>query len=165
MEEAVTRMNRRKYLLLVKGVLLFSVFGCLACIEMLQRRYVFATLDVGANREFRIWADTYIENCQRFFYEVSVNGQIISPQSFIDCYDKDPTFKLVYSSDRDLVGLVTNETPEVLLAIHDFASSATWPRLRDNDTYKEALIRGKRLRDSLQLDNPKMKLMLSDEVP
>ncbi len=159
------KWSRPKYLLLVGAGLVLSVFAYLACRPLLEGKYVVATLDAGSNREFRVWADRYIENCERFYYEVRVNGQVTSPVSFIDCQIEDPTFKLLYSSDRNLVGLITKETPEGLVAINDFAGGETWPRASDKDSFEETLNRGRRLRDRLKLDNPQMNLLLSSEVP
>jgi hypothetical protein len=156
---------KRKYLLLIVGILLLSLLGYLAYILFVQEQYVVTTLDAGANREIRIWSDTYFENCQRFYYEVRVNGQVTSPTSFIDCQHEVPKFRLLYSKDRNLVGIVEDARPEILVVIIDFASGETWPRGNDKDSWEEKLSRGRRLKDRLKADNPQMNLALSDEVP
>src|SRR6266581_5714075 len=61
------KWSKRKYLLLITGILLLSVLGYFAYILFVQEQYVATTLDAGANREIRIWSDTYFENCQRFY--------------------------------------------------------------------------------------------------
>jgi hypothetical protein len=38
-----------------------------------------------------------MENCQRSYYEVRVNGKVTSTMSFIDCQDEELAFKLLYS--------------------------------------------------------------------
>lgn len=156
---------RPKNLILVGAILLFSVFASLAYVLFVQGRYVVATLDAGSNREFLIWKDIYFENCQKFFYEIRVNGNVTSPPSFIDCQYEEPTFTLIYSKDRDLVGIVKNESPEVLVAINDFTSGETWPRAGDRDSWEVTLARGRRLKDRLKSDHPQLNLALSDEVP
>jgi hypothetical protein len=156
---------KRKYLLLIVGILLLPLLGYLAYILFVQEQYVLTTLDAGANREIRIWADTYFENCQRFYYEIRVNGQVTSPISFIDCRNEEPKFRLLYSKDRHLVGVVEVARPEILVVINDFASGETWPRGNDKDSWEEKLSRGRHLKDRLNADNPQMNLALSDEVP
>ena len=156
---------KRKYLLLPIAVLSLSLPGYLACELVNQGRYVVATLDAGSSREIRIWADVYMENCQRFYYEVRVNGQRTVPISFIDCQSEEPSFNLLHSQDRNLVGVVETRRPEVLVAINDFASGETWPRANDKDSWEEKLVRGRRLRDRLKADHPNSNLALSDEVP
>jgi hypothetical protein len=156
---------KRKYLLLIVGILLLSLLGYLAYILFVQEQYVVTTLDAGGNREIRIWADTYFENCQRFYYEIRVNGQVTSPISFIDCQYEEPKFRLLYSKDHNLVGVVEVARPEILVVINDFASGETWPRANDKDSSVEKLSRGRRLKDRLNADNPQMNLALSDEVP
>ena len=153
-----------KYLLLA-AVLLLSLAGYLACTLSNQGRFVVATLDAGSSREIRIWADVYMENCQRFYYEVRVNGQATVPLWFIDCQSEEPSFDLLPSQDRNLVGVVETRRPEVLVAINDFTSGETWPRANDKDSWEETLIRGRRLRDKLKADHPHLNLALSDEVP
>lgn len=154
-----------KYLLLVAASLVFSVLAYLAYVLLVQQRNVVATLDAGSNREFILWADTYVEDCQTFLYEIRVKGEVTSPLSFIDCRDDEPTFKLLYSKNRSLVGLVENESPEVLLAINDFVSGESWPRANDRDSREEMLNRGRRLRNRLKADHPQLTLVLRDEVP
>ena len=156
---------RSRYLLLVGASLVFSVLAYLAYVLFVQQKYVVTTLDAGSNREVILWADTYVENCQRFYYEIRVNDQVTSPISFIDCRDEAPRFKLLYSKDRSLVGLVEKERPEVLVAINDFTSGETWPRANGSDSWEEKLNRGKRLRDRLEADYLHINLALSDEVP
>jgi hypothetical protein len=142
------------------GVLLLLLSA--ACIE---QRYVVATLHAGSSREIRIWADVYMENCQRFYYEVRVNGQPTVPISFIDCQSEKPIFNLLHSQDRNLVGVFETGRPEVLVAIVDFTSGETWPKANDKDSWEETLIKGRRLRDRLKADHPHLNLALSDEVP
>src|SRR6266700_4491561 len=146
------KWSKRKYLLLITGILLLSVLGYFAYILFVQEQYVATTLDAGANREIRIWSDTYFENCQRFYYEVRANGHVTSPISFIDCQYKEPKFRLLYSKDRNLVGVVEDTRPEILVAINDFASGETWPRGNDKDSWEEKLNRGRRLKDRLKAD-------------
>ena len=153
-----------KYPLLLAAVLLLSLSGYLAC-GFRQPSYVFTTLDAGSNREIRIWADVYFENCVRYYYEVRVHGQTTVPISFIDCHSEDPTFNLLHSKDRNLVGVIETRRPEVLVAINDFTSGETWPRANDKDSWEETLIRGRRLRDGLKADHPHLNLALSGEVP
>jgi hypothetical protein len=148
--------------LLPEAVLLLSLSGYLGCH---QQRNVVATLDAGSSREIRIWADVYIENCQRFYYEVRVHSQPTVPISFIDCQSEEPTFNLLHSHDRNLIGVVESRRPEVLVAINDFASGETWPRASDKDSWEEKRIRGRRLRDRLKADHPHLTLALSDEIP
>ena len=156
---------RSKHLFLLGALLVFSVFAYLAYVLFVQERYVVATLDAGSNRVLLIWKDSYFENCQKFFYEVRVNGDVTSPPSFIDCQYEEPTFTLIYSKDRNLVGVVKNESPEVLVAINDFTSGETWPRAGDRDSWEVTLARGRRLKDRLKADHPQLNLALSDEVP
>ena len=50
------------------------------------------------------------------------------PQRFIGSGDDDGTivFRLVYSKDRNLVGLIEESSPNIIYALHDFASGGTW---------------------------------------
>jgi hypothetical protein len=156
---------RRKYLLLAAATILVSALGYLAYILFVQEQYVVTTLDAGQDREVVIWADRYVENCQPFYYEVKVSGRITSPMSFISCSWEEPPFKLLSSKDRNLVGVVDGERPEVLLVLHDFASGETWPRGKDSDDWRVNSDRGRRLRDRLRADHPQLSLALSGEVP
>ena len=156
---------RPKHLLLVGVGLLLSSFAYLAYVLFVQGRYVVAALDAGPNRAVLIWKDIYFENCQKFYYEIRVSGHVTSPPFFIDCQYEEPTFTLIYSKDRNLVGVVKSESPEVLVAINDFSSGETWPRGNDRDSWKETLSRGRRLKDRLKADHPQLNLALSDDVP
>jgi hypothetical protein len=161
------KWSKRQRLLLIAGILLPFVLlsGYLAYLLFVQERYVVATLDAGSRREIRIWGDRYIENCQPLYYEVRVDGRVVSPLTFIDCKYREPTFRLLYSKERNLVGVIEDERPEVILAINDFDSGETWPAAKAGDSWEAKLRIGRRLKDRLGADNPQLKLKLSDEAP
>jgi hypothetical protein len=74
-----------------------------------------------------------------------------------------PVFTLVYSKDRNVVGIIEESSPSILYAIHDFGSGETWPG-SDRSRERSSPI-GIRLRDRLQADIQNNNLMLSDDVP
>jgi hypothetical protein len=155
----------RKYLIVLAAVVVFSFIGYIAYYLFIEEQFVAARLIVDANREIIIWADSYSENCQPYYYEVKENGIAMSLMYSIGCNKDDANFKLLFSRDRKIVGVVEEERPEELLAIIDFGKGESWPREKYNDKWEEVQERGRRLRDRLKAENPQMKLMLRDEVP
>ena len=79
-------------------------------------------------------------------YEIHENGEMVVPTTHLaGCCGPDAKFKIVWSCDKTIVGLVRTDRAGLLIA-HDFASGATWPRGRADA-----------LRDILQEDNPETK--------
>jgi hypothetical protein len=144
---------------------LILVVGYIAYKLFIQQTYVVANLDAGSNRRITILADTFYDNGQSFYYVVEKDGRLTVPQYFIGGGDDDGTmrFKLIYSKDGNLVGVIEEHNPNIIYALHDFHTGETWPgsdRFSDRG-YQMAL----RLRDRLQADIPNTVLVLSDEVP
>lgn len=144
---------------------LILVVGYLAYKLFIQQTYVVANLDAGSNRKINILADTFYDNGQAFYYDVEENGKETVPKYFIGGGEDDGTmrFKLIYSKDRNLVGVIEEDNANIIYALHDFHSGETWP---GSDRFSAAGSQtGLRLRDRLQVDVQNTVLVLSDDVP
>src|SRR5262245_38972689 len=130
------RLLNRKFLITLAAIIVFSLVGYIAYILFTEEQYVAATLNVDQNREIIIWADSYSENCEPYYYEVKENGIVTSTIHFIGCNKDDPNFKLLFSRDRKIVGVIETEAPEELLAIHDFGTGESWPSGNLNDKWE-----------------------------
>ena len=122
-------------------------------------------IELGNGRSILILTSDEAFETPAWYYEVHVNGQIIVPMTFLyGACCSDDKYEVLSSRDNNVVGLVLTKRPNELIAAHNFASGASWPRGRDTDTILQRLERGRTLRDVLQADNPPGKLILSDEV-
>jgi hypothetical protein len=161
----MTKFSRSKLTLALLLAVLVLTLGYVAYALLIQQTYVVANLDAGSNRQITILADIFYDNGQAFYYDVSGDGRLIVPKHFIGGGDDDGTirFKLIYSKDRNLVGVIEEHNPNIIYALHDFHSGETWPgsdRFSDSGSQ-----RGLRLRDRLQADIQDTVLMLSNNVP
>lgn len=156
----------------------FSIIILIVCLvlytrpEQVQRGYMSYTverrIDAGSGRTITILGDTTPFEIPAWYYEIDAGKQLVATTflSRAACYPyRNFRYKLLTSSDRELVGVVCENRPDVLLVLYDFASGESWPRGHPSDTYEITLARGRRLKDRLQAENPEPKLALSDEVP
>jgi hypothetical protein len=161
----MTKFSRSKLTLALLLAVLVLTLGYVAYALLIQQTYVVANLDAGSNRQITILADIFYDNGQAFYYDVSGDGRLIVPKHFIGGGDDDGTirFKLIYSKDRNLVGVIEEHNPNIIYALHDFHSGETWPGSdRFSDSGSQT---GLRLRDRLQADIQDTVLMLSNNVP
>lgn len=162
-------MSRRKTILF--SVIVLAVCYVLATREDVVRRgqtdyYVEKTLDVGHTRSIVILRDATPFEIISWCYEIHVANEIVVPTTRLGgCCNpgEGPSFEILSSRDRNLIGLVWTKYPHILLVAHDFASGTTWPR-QGNGTFEISLEAGRRLRDRLEADNPGRRLILSEEA-
>ncbi len=100
-----------------------------------------------------------------FFESDKIRGfvTLVVPRTYITgCCRRDetPEFKLLFSRDRNLVGVVWAKRSGVLLLLHDFTTGENWPR--DEDATGEIKSdRGTRLRDRPNADIPPLEIDVS----
>ena len=92
-----------------------------------------------------------------WYYEVNVDGQVAVPTTFLYncCHGAgDSDFTTLYTRDGNVVGLVWDRRPGVLLMTHDFTTGENWPGGREHGWG--------RLRDRLKADHPGLRLGLNE---
>ena len=73
-----------------------------------------------------------MEVSQSIYYQVKVDQKIVIPLCMI-CAGHDRgqlKFKTLLAKDGDLVGIFEQKFPQEILAIHDFKSNNSWPRMK-----------------------------------
>ena len=156
-------MSRRKTIT-ISIILLILCYLLYTRYERVQRGKtdfaVVARIEAGPDRSITILLDDTPFEIPGWCYEINQGQQVVVPTTMLQrCCVGNPKFKLLTSTNRALVGLVSEKRPNLIFVLHDFDSGETWPR-GDSDS------RGRRLRDRLQADNPQISnLALSSEVP
>lgn len=142
-------MSRRKTIIF--SIILLAICFVLATNpERVQRGDETYTVeykfDLGDGRTILILLKEEYFEIPSWAYEIHVNGEMVVPTTHLQgCCGSHPQFKIVWSCDKRIVGLVRTDNFGLLIA-HDFVSGATWPRGR-----------AETLRQILQEDNPDTK--------
>ena len=126
-----------------------------------------AALEAGPGRVIKISKAMEWEVTRPFYYEVEVGGRVVVPRTYMTgCCRRQgaPEFGLLFSEDRDLVGVVWAERPGVLLLLHDFSTGENWPMSEGHDAGEKGSDMGSRLRDRLRADHPHLRPELSWRV-
>ena len=128
--------------------------------------YEVQTFDLGKGRSIEIFASENVEVSQSFYYQVKVDQKITIPL-FRICGGHDRgqlKFKTLLAKDGDLVGIFEQKYPQEILAIHDFKSNASWPRMlsgynspEEHEEYGAALLK------DLQAEHEDIQLKLGHE--
>jgi hypothetical protein len=158
-------MSRRKTIT-ISIILLIFCYVLYTRYERVQRGNtdfaVVTRIEAGSGRSITILLDDTPFEIPSWCYEINQGQQVVVPTTMLQrcCgQERNPKFKLLTSTDRTLVGLVSEKRPNVIFVLHDFDSGETWPR-----GGSESL--GRRLRNRLQADNPQISnLALSSELP
>jgi len=84
------------------------------------------------------------------------------PMTFLpNCCHGGGGFTTLRTRDGNVVGLVRDGRPEMVLMLHDFATGENWPR-EGPGGWQATSPRGERLRDGLSADHPGLRLVLND---
>ena len=163
-------MSKRK-------TIIFTIIIAIVCLvlysrpELVQRDRtsfeVVTRIDAGPGRNITMLRDATPFEIPGWFYEINVGEQIVVPTTYLSgaCRsDRASDYKLLTSKDHNLVGLVCEKCPEILLVVHDFTSGETWPRSLMDDQIADTIRRGRSLRDRLHIDHPQTRLILSHDA-
>ena len=165
---AKTRMLPNMMEEIFKDLFLFLsiavLFSVSSCSSMLKKRQSVAAIDIGAGRVIVIKADIFSDSSQGYYYEVRVNGVIMVPEYFICASrgEKNHHFSVLSSSDGNLIGVIIDAQPNVVIAMHDFNSGRTWPGRSASESWEQNHNKGIVLLQDLQKDSPAGKLSLSE---
>ena len=137
-------MSRRKTI--VFSIIVLAICFVLATREETVRRgqtdyYIENKLDLGEGRSIVILKDATPFEIISWCYEIHMNGQIVVPTTRLGgCCNpgEKPQFEILWSRDRNIVGLVGTRFPHILLVAHDFRTGSTWPRQVDG-TFQTAI--------------------------
>jgi hypothetical protein len=151
----------RKYMILICIVFTLFLFTHKLYVFLSQEQVIFSKLNVKSNRDIIIWTDTFYDNCQRYYYQ-SRNNEVVTPQKFIGCNKTKAHFSLVLSKHQNIVGIVEDENPELVLAVHNFESGGNCSRGKEDDKWEIVMEERKCLLDRLKEANPQKKLFLRD---
>jgi len=161
--------KKSKTILIVTALCLTSVYLIYARVLCKLEEYcVVKTIDAGPDRTIMIMRRFFSNFGRPLYYQVAAGDRVVVPMTFIwGCCGRDwsPRFKVLYSKDRNLVGLVSEKRPTVLLMLHDFRTGENWPRAKNSEPGEKSLERGVLLRDRLKSDHPELALELSHLVP
>ena len=151
-------MPGRTLILIALLILLCVTCSCYERVRRDGRAYAVQTrIDAGQGRSITILTiDEFLEE-SAWYYEINADGKVAVPMTFLYncCYDSRAGFTTLYTSDRNIVGLVWDRRPDVLLMLHDFTTGENCPR------HREQIWCG-RLRDRLKADNPGLRLELNE---
>jgi hypothetical protein len=115
-----------------------------------------AELDAGNGRGIKITG----RGCWDYrdlSYEVKDQSTVVSPKYMFGLDTGEyHTYSLVHAENKSLVGVLDITTkPFRLIAIYDFRSGDSWPRLRENESYDDAQQRKWPIMfQKLSLENP-----------
>ncbi len=154
--------TNRKYTLLTFMILALLLFAYNIYIFLLQEQVVFSKLNVQSNRDIIIWVNTFYDNCLGYYYE-SRNSKVTTPKKFIGCNKVGAHFSLLVSKDQNIVGIVEDEKPELVLAVHDFEFGETCLREKEDDKWAIVIKKRRCLLDRLKEANPQRKLFFRDD--
>jgi len=96
---------------------------------------------------------------------VKVDGKVVIPL-FMICSTLDHgqlDFQALLARDGDLVGVFEKEHPQEILAVHDFKTNASWPRVLSYNSTDEYYQFGKALLQQLQAEHPNLELKLGSD--
>ena len=144
-------------------ILLAAVFALL--VSSCSRTKTIARLDAGSGTQIVVSADNWWEVSRPCFYEVHRDSLIVVPLTFIGSgLDFDLSFRLVSTTDRQLVALVEASSPDVVLALFDLASNETWPHSGNTEHHMSEHLRGTVLLSRLKHSHPATRFILSVNV-
>jgi hypothetical protein len=122
-----------------------------------------ATLDAHSQRRIVFKADVCFENDSRpIYYEVWGPGRVVTPTTYLenDNGSTPHTFATFFAEGGSLVAVVetTVGSSGEIVIIEDFASSESWPRLRDNEVARDSIVKQKwqGIFDRLHRENPQL---------
>ena len=124
--------------------------------------YELVTFDLGQQRSIQILASENLEVTQSIYYQVKVDGNIVIPLSMI-CGGIDRgqlEFGTLLAKRGDLVGIFEKRFPQEILAVHDFKTDASWPRLLSYGSTEAYYKYGEALLKELQAEHQNVKLKL-----
>lgn len=137
--------------------------------EFHYAHYKVCTLDTGLYLAYiDIYSDYFIDtSCQPLYYEVRTAEDIVeSPMCYMCCaeqYDKKlglEDFSLLKAKDGNLVAVVLKKSPDNVLAIYDFSTNETWPRMAYAENFDSKHEGGKALLDLLKKSTGNQNLIL-----
>jgi hypothetical protein len=95
--------------------------------------YHVQTLEINAARKVRITAASWSEVSQPLCSEILDGREVVCERTHIGCIShststSDLRFALLTSDDRDIVALVEQSSPDVVLMLHRFSTGENYPR-------------------------------------
>lgn len=155
-------LNVQNLLRSITSVLL--LLGCASCSA--SGEYELETFDLGQHRSIQILASYELEVTQSIYYQVKVDDNIVIPV-FMICVGIDRgqlRFGTLLAKGGDLVGIFEKRYPQEILAVHDFKTGASWPRLLSYGSTEEYYRYGEALLKELQAEHQNVKLKLGHEL-
>ena len=92
-----------------------------------------ATLSCGESRSIKLSTSNFWDPLPDLYYQVyEGRRELLRYRSFVGCteHDGDPRdlqYQCILSADHSVVGVVVQHDSDVVLALHDFGNSRTWP--------------------------------------
>ncbi len=121
---------------------------------------VVTRIDAGFNRSITILTGTEPFETPAYYYQIDEGSQRIVRTCFLRCCLGSSRFQLVTSRDQSVVGLISNEEPDVLLFAYDFNAPRGRGTPGDELSCARAIDGARTARDKLQADNPQLNLKL-----
>jgi len=95
--------------------------------------YLVQTLEVDASRRVRVTAASCWEISQPLCSEILDGNEVVSAPCHIGCIGdststSDLHFALLMSNDHDIIALVEESSPDVVLMLHRFSTGENYPR-------------------------------------
>lgn len=122
------------------------------------------TLHSTAGYAFEIHTESFVELAAPIYCRVKKEGTIVFPFLTLGHTVYDPhSLEFMLVDHGDLVAIVEESTPHVVLAIYDFQDHISWPCADITMTRHEELAIGKKLLKRLQEKVPDVPFILSVE--
>jgi hypothetical protein len=142
-----------------KLLLAAAVLALLSIVVAVLVRWKFTTvakLDAGNGFQIHVIADTFwhIDPVRAYYYEVHRGPDTVVDMCFVSSWPTKGAFELRTTKDRTLAALVLSSNPDIVLALYDTSSGATWPQSGDSEFGRTLLAR-------LQQSHPDAKFVLT----
>ena len=129
-----------------------------------DKQEVIARIKFPAGGEIQVLRDYYYENAEKYYYQVTTNGETRVPVTFM-CAGGDSSklrFELVPGEQGDVFALLEHQRPSEVLMLYDSRSGESWPRGLPSDSFEDKRTKGLEMLKQLQGEKPEPVLKLSD---
>jgi hypothetical protein len=113
--------------------------------------------------EVLVLRDYYYENSEKYYYQVTTNGETRVPVTFM-CAGGDFNklrFELVPGKQGDVFAVIEHQRPSEVLIIYDSRIGESWPRGLPSDSFEDKRNKGLEMLKTLQGEKPESVLKLS----
>lgn len=143
------------------GLALMALFSTSSCGD---KQEVIARIKFSAGGEILLLRDYYYENAEKYYYQVTTNGETRVPVTFM-CAGSDSNklrFELVPGKQGDVFAIIEHQRPSDVLMLYDSRSGESWPRGLPSDSFEDKRTKGLEMLKQLQEEKPEPVLKLSD---